>query len=89
MITENLTDMKLATPVSEGWLFSKDDEDCQRIFAGYDVVNQMVLLMGVLENDRCFQLQCVILKITDGFIQLRQQHLKDCVIFFDLCHFHF
>ena len=29
-------DMKLATPVSEGWLFSKDDETV-RIFAGYDV----------------------------------------------------
>ena len=29
-------DMKLATPVSEGWLFSKD-EDTVRIFAGYDV----------------------------------------------------
>ena len=28
--------MKLATPVSEGWLFSKD-EDTVRIFAGYDV----------------------------------------------------
>ncbi len=28
--------MKLATPVSEGWLFSKDDETV-RIFAGYDV----------------------------------------------------
>ena len=28
--------MKLATPVSEGWLFSKDD-DTVRIFAGYDV----------------------------------------------------
>ena len=30
------TNMKLATPVSEGWLFSKDDETV-RIFAGYDV----------------------------------------------------
>ena len=29
-------DMKLATPVSEGWLFSKDEETI-RIFAGYDV----------------------------------------------------
>jgi hypothetical protein len=29
-------DMKLATPVSEGWLFSKDEETV-RIFAGYDV----------------------------------------------------
>ena len=29
-------DMKLATPVSEGWLFSKD-KDTVRIFAGYDV----------------------------------------------------
>tara|TARA_R100000935_G_scaffold37581_1_gene58641 strand:- start:156 stop:473 length:318 start_codon:yes stop_codon:yes gene_type:complete len=28
--------MKLATPVSEGWLFSKDDETV-RIFSGYDV----------------------------------------------------
>jgi hypothetical protein len=28
--------MKLATPVSEGWLFSKD-EDTIKIFAGYDV----------------------------------------------------
>ena len=28
--------MKLATPVSEGWLFSKDEETV-RIFAGYDV----------------------------------------------------
>ena len=28
--------MKLATPVSEGWLFSKDSETV-RIFAGYDV----------------------------------------------------
>ena len=28
--------MKLATPVSEGWLFSKD-KDTVRIFAGYDV----------------------------------------------------
>ena len=28
--------MKLATPVSEGWLFSKDNETV-RIFAGYDV----------------------------------------------------
>ena len=28
--------MKLATPVSEGWLFSKD-ADTVRIFAGYDV----------------------------------------------------
>ena len=28
--------MKLATPVSEGWLFSKDAETV-RIFAGYDV----------------------------------------------------
>ena len=34
--------MKLATPVSEGWLFSKDDETV-RIFAGYDVECQMVL----------------------------------------------
>ena len=30
------SNMKLATPVSEGWLFSKDDETV-RIFAGYDV----------------------------------------------------
>jgi hypothetical protein len=29
-------DMKLATPVSEGWLFSKDEETV-RIFSGYDV----------------------------------------------------
>ena len=29
-------DMKLATPVSEGWLFSKDAETV-RIFSGYDV----------------------------------------------------
>ena len=29
-------DMKLATPVSEGWLFSKD-KDTVKIFAGYDV----------------------------------------------------
>ena len=29
-------DMKLATPVSEGWLFSKDSETV-KIFAGYDV----------------------------------------------------
>ena len=29
-------DMKLATPVSEGWLFSKD-KDTVRIFAAYDV----------------------------------------------------
>jgi hypothetical protein len=29
-------DMRLATPVSEGWLFSKD-EHTVRIFAGYDV----------------------------------------------------
>jgi len=28
--------MKLATPVSEGWLFSKDKETV-RIFAGYDI----------------------------------------------------
>ena len=28
--------MKLATPVSEGWLFSKD-KDTVKIFAGYDV----------------------------------------------------
>ena len=28
--------MKLATPASEGWLFSKDD-DTVRIIAGYDV----------------------------------------------------
>ena len=28
--------MKLATPVSEGWLFSKDKETV-RIFAGYDM----------------------------------------------------
>jgi len=28
--------MKLATPVSEGWLFSKDN-DTIKIFAGYDV----------------------------------------------------
>ena len=28
--------MKLATPESEGWLFSKD-KDTVRIFAGYDV----------------------------------------------------
>ena len=28
--------MKLAKPVNEGWLFSKDDETV-RIFAGYDV----------------------------------------------------
>ena len=28
--------MKLATPVSEGWLFSKD-KDTVRIFAGYDI----------------------------------------------------
>ena len=28
--------MKLATPVSEGWLFSKDKETV-KIFAGYDV----------------------------------------------------
>ena len=28
--------MKLATPVSEGWLFSKDNETI-KIFAGYDV----------------------------------------------------
>jgi len=28
--------MKLATPVSEGWLFSKDAETV-RIFSGYDV----------------------------------------------------
>ena len=33
---KEFTDMKLATPVSEGWLFSKDDETV-RIFAGYDV----------------------------------------------------
>ena len=29
-------DMKLATPVSEGWLFSKD-KDTVKIFGGYDV----------------------------------------------------
>ena len=29
-------DMKLATPVSEGWLFSKD-KDTVKIFSGYDV----------------------------------------------------
>ena len=28
--------MKLATPVSEGWLFSKD-KDTVKIFSGYDV----------------------------------------------------
>ena len=28
--------MRLATPVSEGWLFSKD-KDTVRIFAGYDI----------------------------------------------------
>ena len=33
---KEFTDMKLATPVSEGWLFSKD-KDTVRIFAGYDV----------------------------------------------------
>ena len=35
--------MKLATPVSEGWLFSKDDETV-RIFAGYDVDDDGLLL---------------------------------------------
>ena len=33
---KEFNNMKLATPVSEGWLFSKDDETV-RIFAGYDV----------------------------------------------------
>ena len=33
---KEFTNMKLATPVSEGWLFSKDS-DTVRIFAGYDV----------------------------------------------------
>ena len=33
---KEFTNMKLATPVSEGWLFSKD-ADTVRIFAGYDV----------------------------------------------------
>ena len=33
---KEFNDMKLATPVSEGWLFSKDS-DTVRIFAGYDV----------------------------------------------------
>ncbi len=32
---KEFSDMKLATPVSEGWLFSKD-KDTVRIFAGYD-----------------------------------------------------
>jgi hypothetical protein len=44
--------MKLATPVSEGWLFSKDEETV-RIFAGYDVEMMVLLLfLSVL----CFQL---------------------------------
>jgi|TARA_R110000764_G_scaffold81360_2_gene161093 hypothetical protein len=33
---KEFSNMKLATPVSEGWLFSKD-EDTVKIFAGYDV----------------------------------------------------
>ena len=33
---KEFNDMKLATPVSEGWLFSKDSETV-KIFAGYDV----------------------------------------------------
>ena len=33
---KEFTDMKLATPVSEGWLFSKD-KDTVKIFSGYDV----------------------------------------------------
>ena len=33
---KEFNDMKLATPVSEGWLFSKD-KDTVKIFAGYDV----------------------------------------------------
>ena len=33
---KEFTNMKLATPVSEGWLFS-NDADTVRIFAGYDV----------------------------------------------------
>ena len=36
-------DMKLATPVSEGWLFSKDEETV-RIFAGYDVDDDLSLI---------------------------------------------
>ena len=33
---KEFSNMKLATPISEGWLFSKD-EDTVKIFAGYDV----------------------------------------------------
>jgi|TARA_R110001606_G_scaffold191986_1_gene339897 hypothetical protein len=33
---KEFANMKLATPISEGWLFSKD-EDTVKIFAGYDV----------------------------------------------------
>ena len=32
---KEFANMKLATPISEGWLFSKDD-DTVKIFAGYD-----------------------------------------------------
>ena len=43
--------MKLATPVSEGWLFSKD-KDTVRIFAGYDVDDDGLLLF---RSDRFFR----------------------------------
>jgi len=48
---KEFTDMKLATPVSEGWLFSKD-KDTVRIFAGYDVDDDGLLLF---RSDRFFQ----------------------------------
>jgi predicted metal-dependent peptidase len=36
VLSTEFKNMKLATPVSEGWLFSKDKETV-KIFAGYDV----------------------------------------------------
>ena len=46
--------MKLATPVSEGWLFSKDKETV-KIFAGYDVDEE-----GITFSERSvFPTSCV------------------------------
>ena len=81
-------DMKLATPVSEGWLFSKDDETV-RIFAGYDVESDGSIHFSetigfsnfLCEEDNSDSLTSIASTLSSVN--------KTCVVFFNLCHLHF
>ena len=47
LMIESFTKMKLAKPINEGWLFSKD-KNSVKIFASYDLdPNTKKLLLGI------------------------------------------